>query len=106
MGQKRGTEGADEMAGHGSESIGAPCPVCVPVLRSTDDGCRPALARQGRRQGCLAAPPKAALLRCGSSPAQGPVRVKKPCLGKGPRCARITDAVMARLGLIGEEGCA
>lgn len=25
---------------------------------------------------------------------------------EGARCARITDAVMARLGLIGEDGCA
>ena len=29
---ERGTERADEVAGYGSERIGAPCPVCAPVL--------------------------------------------------------------------------
>src|SRR5688500_16223695 len=61
-------EGADEVAGHRFESIGAPRPVCAPLPRATHDGCRPALARQGQRQGCLAVPPKATLL---GSPSRG-----------------------------------
>src|SRR3954463_8040939 len=60
--QKRGTEHADEVAECRSESMGAPCPVCAPVLRPTDPGCRSALAGQGRPQGCPAAPQKATLL--------------------------------------------
>ena len=35
---------ADEVAGHGFQSIGAPCSVCAPVLHSTNRQGRPALA--------------------------------------------------------------
>jgi hypothetical protein len=82
-----GIERADEVAEHGSRSMGAPCPVCPPVFGPTGPGCRSALARQerpqGRPQGCCAAPEKAAFLdrpSIASTPAATRRRTLRPMM--------------------------
>jgi hypothetical protein len=82
-----GIERTDEVAEHGSRSMGAPCPVCPPVFGPTGPGCRSALARQerpqGRPQGCCAAPEKAAFLdrpSIASTPAATRRRTLRPMM--------------------------